>query len=927
MKKRVVSIVLILILYLPCMCSVTADTGLVLPAIPAHTEMYKGKKYTLFESALKWHEARDFCHLLGGHLATITSQEEQDFILTLVNWGSLTSYWLGATDEEQTGIWSWITEEAFEYENWDEGEPNNNVEGNEVEHYLVIRSKRNIKKEGSWNDASNQDNNEATIGFVCEWDDAVSYKECRYRSDLLDSNKELSFSYSDKFFIEKDGYTYNHELARASLALELSSWTAKGKEEGSTNEKMMNINSLYGSLGFDKNSIEPHNYDDPLSDNSDKVAYSFATKELYDGSTLVAVVVRGGGYGAEWRSNVHVGSGDMHYGFQLPALNVYADLLEYTKDIDKSNLKLWITGYSRGAAVANILSGRINEDNLIAHKNLYSYLFAVPKGVKVTENDANNSMHNNIYNIVLPYDVVPTLAFEKWGFGRYGQTLMVKNIQWNLSEYQQGGHEKYFREFTGRVYSLGPSVSRAAVKASNAICNFAGNQTEYATVLQGFFMDVVEWAMCRKHCQPLSEFINERYSVGDAVWQKMKNLAADYILHSDSLIKFVGTDKIRLEDVICLMYLNGIDVYNDVYDNVYGKIGKAIKVINTSILNVGDTTEAHNPEYYIAWLYGYDEPRYIYDSETCKKITIACPVNVKVYDSAGNLVASVVNNEVVVDILPIDVIGESAEIYFYEGEDIDDYTIEIEAYDGGNVNYSVTEYENNGVETRKINYANIPVSTGTKLCGNVPKGQKLEAELYNLTSVTDGEETSVAFTDDLTGEDLQNLTVDVTVEGDGVANDVYFATKGELVTLEANPYHDASFIGWYNENDELISENEEYSFILSQNMKVTAKFTKCTAVIFTKTPKTENNLLSVDGIVSSAKDINEKFIIAIYSEEDKLLAIKISDVALNGNTEKEIYESFDTSAFSSVPSYVKLFLWKGFDDLIPLCNYAEADIQ
>ena len=35
------------------------------------------------------------------------------------------------------------------------------------------------------------------------------------------------------------------------------------------------------------------------------------------------------------------------------------------------------------------------------------------------------------------------------------------------------------------------------------------------------------------------------------------------------------------------------------------------------------------------------------------------------------------------------------------------------------LNYSVTEYENHGVETRKINYANIPVLVGTKLSGNI----------------------------------------------------------------------------------------------------------------------------------------------------------------------------------------------------------------
>jgi len=293
----------------------------------------------------------------------------------------------------------------------------------------------------------------------------------------------------------------------------------------------------------------------------------------------------------------------------------------------------------------------------------------------------------------------------------------------------------------------------------------------------------------------------------------------------------------------------------------------------------------------------------------------------------GTLVASVINNEVVVDILPVDVIGESSEIYFYENENIDDYTIEIEAYDEGEINYSVTEYENNGIEARKINYANIPVSTGTKLSGNIPKGQSLGAEVYNLTSITNEEETTIAFTEDLTNENLQNLSVAVTVEGDGSANDIYFATKGELVTLEAKPYYDASFIGWYNENEELISEDREYSFILSESMNVTAKFTKCTAVVFTMTPKISNNKLNISSVVSSAKDIDTQYIMAIYSGNNKLIDIKIIPVSLVGNTEEEVNETFNVSLLESTPAYVKLFLWSGINDLIPLCGSSKADVQ
>lgn len=760
-------------------------------------------------------------------------------------------------------------------------------------------------------------------------------KTAKYRSDLLKCNKDLQFEYSDKYFIDNDGYTYNHDLAKATLALELSSWTARGADDKSANDRMSNISSLYDQLGF-KN-VAPYNYDDSLNDNSDKVAYSFATKELYDGSTIVAAVVRGGGYGAEWRSNLHVGSGSKHAGFSIPAQEVYNNLDIYlsANNLDRENTKIWITGYSRGAAVANIVAGRINETGLIKSNNLYAYTFATPNGVKVAETGADSSVHDNIYNIVLPYDFVPKVAMENWGYGRYGQTLMVKNSDTTPAGYtmdEHMPHERYFLNYTSKRYSVDKSQTKASNHLRNALSAFGKSQNNYVSEYEGLLMDIIEWAMYRKGAkgEDLTKFVFDRYGGNENFSNALAHAypyMSDYSNFSELFKSGFNVDYIY--PLVILMYMNGIEMSeNETIDFIVNKLSGILKEINVSdIGNASGCFEAHNPEYYIAWLYAYDNPKNIYESSTYKKLTIACPVNVNVYDSAGTLVASVVDNKVVVDTLTVEVIGESAEIYFYEGDDIDDYTIEIEAYDEGEVNYSVTEYENSGVETRKINYANIPVSTGTKLSGNVPKGQSLDAEVYNLTSITNEEETTIEFAEDLTGEDLQSLTVDVTVEGDGVANDIYFATKGDLVVLEATPYHDATFLGWYDANDELISSNQQYSFILSENMNVVAKFTKCTAVIFTSAPKISGNDLSVNTTVSSAKDIDGQYIIAIYSDNNVLLDTKIIPASLIGNTEKEVNETFNASLLKSTPAYAKLFLWSNFDDLIPLCSSTKANVQ
>lgn len=97
---------------------------------------------------ISWIDAKDAAEAMeyggvNGYLATITSQEEHDFIRERIN----DSGWIGASDDGDgnEGIWRWVTGpeagtqfwagdeegEPFNdaYANWNEGEPNNSGEG------------------------------------------------------------------------------------------------------------------------------------------------------------------------------------------------------------------------------------------------------------------------------------------------------------------------------------------------------------------------------------------------------------------------------------------------------------------------------------------------------------------------------------------------------------------------------------------------------------------------------------------------------------------------------------------------------------------------------------------------------------------------------------------------------------------------------
>ena len=88
-----------------------------------------GHWYDAVSSDMDWEAAVGVAgslHYLGlqGHLATVTSQEENDWILDSL--GNVTGYFLGGTDlGPNEGTWTWITGEIWDYEYWNSGEPNN----------------------------------------------------------------------------------------------------------------------------------------------------------------------------------------------------------------------------------------------------------------------------------------------------------------------------------------------------------------------------------------------------------------------------------------------------------------------------------------------------------------------------------------------------------------------------------------------------------------------------------------------------------------------------------------------------------------------------------------------------------------------------------------------------------------------------------
>jgi hypothetical protein len=115
---------------------------------------YNGHSYYRSTSSMTWTSAKVACENMGGHLVTMNSAAENNFVYT--TWPS---GWIGFTDESVEGTFKWVTNEPVTYTNWNIGEPNN--AGNEDYAQFVTG--------GKWNDLPN-----TSLPYVIEFEYIVT---------------------------------------------------------------------------------------------------------------------------------------------------------------------------------------------------------------------------------------------------------------------------------------------------------------------------------------------------------------------------------------------------------------------------------------------------------------------------------------------------------------------------------------------------------------------------------------------------------------------------------------------------------------------------------------------------------------------------------------------------------------------------------
>ncbi|NLD26864.1 MAG: hypothetical protein GX661_05850, partial [Acholeplasmataceae bacterium] len=395
-------------------------------ALSASVKEFGGHSYYVFSGdCYTWEEAKRFCENRGGYLAVINNQKENDELYKLMLDFGYESAYFGYTDKEDESHWKWVSNDQSTYENFNKAEELGDVEpnGDTSENYAMFYYKY---KNGAWNDG---DFGFYTVNsgkaFICEWDytNPTPYNlndgnyTLHYTTNLGREHRSVDFDRTyDIDNIATERFTKNYQT---DLAYILSVMASSAYTQGDLVYNLI-------TLGFNDYSLFNY-YDNPVDERyeEDSCAFSIAKKELSNNSTLVLITIRGsyGGFEngnllnehSDWYSNLTiwfpelVGFGS-HQGFDAAKDKVFEQLKEELGgDLLKSNVKYMITGHSRGAGIANLLTKEMRDEGVSVY-DIFNYNFACPDVAKRNFLRWNfKGKYDNIFNIGIAGDPVSIL--------------------------------------------------------------------------------------------------------------------------------------------------------------------------------------------------------------------------------------------------------------------------------------------------------------------------------------------------------------------------------------------------------------------------------------------------------------------------------------------------------------------------------------
>lgn len=297
---------------------------------------------------------------------------------------------------------------------------------------------------------------------------------------------DISYKWDESWFFQ-DNTAFNQELAKASSILAALSYYSSQIDLQVNEESASTYAYAFDSEDGDINNIsgirkvlESHKLKDVkeynlrnFADDEHVAQFNVAHKKIGKGKDkkeLVVISIRGTRGEMEWLSNFAMGQdsefGNVsewtekqnHMGFDIAANRIVELVNEYMNQykVKGDDVTFWITGHSRGGALANLVGKKLEDQNF----DTYTYSFATPN--TTLDVDAPNQ-YPSIFNIVNEDDLVPAVPSEAWGFTKYGQTFNVDMTEDLKHLWKDMVGEKYTTEsasgLTSTLNALGDIIS------------------------------------------------------------------------------------------------------------------------------------------------------------------------------------------------------------------------------------------------------------------------------------------------------------------------------------------------------------------------------------------------------------------------------------------------------------------------------------
>ena len=332
--------------------------------------------------------------------------------------------------------------------------------------------------------------------------------------------------YSDHFF-DAPSTEYNPHLATLSSLCARYSMMRSGPSSPSDDEfykeQPNRVKTFYEAIGFGTFAANDDYYKRTAFDT---IGVACASKKVGD-YAIVSCVIRSGSYFNEWENNVFLGDGSnshmLHEGWYNAANKAISFLGDYfsKNDLGSKNIKLWLSGYSRGAAVMNLVGGLLDNrfdsegkyvfgmseggttNAILTHDNLFAYTFETPQGANIYCKDfkhPKDPLYNNIFNIINPNDFVTKVGFGKnFGFTRFGVDRFITSKLNNPDGFDENrntvkalyGRDKEWTCDSLKLYSL--STAKVATDITNFVTFAIDLITTFVdtgtSVLPGFFTE------------------------------------------------------------------------------------------------------------------------------------------------------------------------------------------------------------------------------------------------------------------------------------------------------------------------------------------------------------------------------------------------------------------------------------------------------